>query len=281
MARIRTVKPEFYVSESLAEVSLTAERTFGGLITQADDEGRYKDNAAILHGAVWALRPSHTAAGVESDLAELAQEGLIHRYTVNGRRFLHLVTFNIHQKVSHPTPSKLPECPQCNGPAGQSVEVLPDPSTANGPPGASPEASGFSPESSGGSPIGSGLGSGSGMEVEGETKPPTAPPSSAGKPRTHTTGVPDHFEITENLSAWAAEKSLTPDVLAVQTERFLDHHRAKGNTFKDWNAAWRKWMSNAAEWAQPKAGNSLPPQRSPTSHQTYRDADASTFRPPK
>lgn len=40
LARIRTIKPEAFVSESLATVSLTAERTFLGLLTQADDQGR-------------------------------------------------------------------------------------------------------------------------------------------------------------------------------------------------------------------------------------------------
>lgn len=79
MARIRTIKPEAFVSESLAAVSLTAERTFLGLLTQADDQGRHRDHAAIITGQLWVLRPEHTPSDVETDLAQLADAGLICR----------------------------------------------------------------------------------------------------------------------------------------------------------------------------------------------------------
>ncbi len=72
MARIRTIKPEAFVSVSLAVVTLTAERTFFGLLTQADDQGRCRD-AAIIAGQLWVLRPEHTPAEVEKDLAQLAE----------------------------------------------------------------------------------------------------------------------------------------------------------------------------------------------------------------
>jgi hypothetical protein len=64
LARIRTIKPEAFVSESLAAVSLTAERTFFGLLTQADDQGRHRDHAAIIAGQLWVLRPEHTPGAV-------------------------------------------------------------------------------------------------------------------------------------------------------------------------------------------------------------------------
>lgn len=181
MARIRTVKPEFFVSESLAEVSIWAERTFGGLITQVDDDGRYKDNAAILHGAIWALRPEHTAVDVEQDLIALAAAGLICRYTVAGKRYLHLVTFKVHQKISHATPSKLPACPLHHG---EHTPDAPDSGASPHPSGPPPADSGVFPEDFGAAPIGSGSGSGSGsgkeVEREGEddfvVMSATAPP---------------------------------------------------------------------------------------------------------
>lgn len=138
MARIRTIKPEAFVSESLAEVSLTAERTFFGLLTQVDDEGRIRDNAAILHGAIWPLRPSHTAADVEEDLRQLEKQDLVCRYTApDGKRYLHLPTFGVHQKISHPTPSRIACCPRHEGPAD-------DPRPRSG---MAPESSGNPPES--------------------------------------------------------------------------------------------------------------------------------------
>ena len=119
MARIRTIKPEAFVSESLAAVSLTAERTFFGLLTQADDQGRHRDHAAIIAGQLWVLRPEHTPSAVETDLAQLADAGLICRYTgPDDKRYLHVVTWHQHQKINRPSLSRLPGCPRHNGPSG-------------------------------------------------------------------------------------------------------------------------------------------------------------------
>ncbi|MFH8513681.1 hypothetical protein ACH4CE_00730 [Streptomyces gelaticus] len=119
MARIRTIKPEAFVSESLAVVTLTAERTFFGLLTQADDQGRHRDHAAIIAGQLWVLRPDHTPADVEEDLAQLADAGLICRYQgPDHKRYLHIVTWREHQKINRPSKSRLPGCPHHDTPTG-------------------------------------------------------------------------------------------------------------------------------------------------------------------
>lgn len=113
MSRIRTIKPELFFSESLSRVSLTAERTFLGLFSVADDRGRFRDDARIIYGRLWVTRTEQTPAGVEDDLRQLETEGLICRYTgCDGKRYLHIVTWDKHQKISHPTPSRLPACPE-------------------------------------------------------------------------------------------------------------------------------------------------------------------------
>ncbi|MDT0467599.1 hypothetical protein [Streptomyces gibsoniae] len=137
MARIRTIKPEAFVSESLAEVSVEAERTFFGLLTQADDHGRHRDNAAIIAGLLWPLRAEHTSVHVEDDLQQLANAGLLCRYTgCDGRRYLHVVTWSEHQKIDKPSQSRLPSCPQhhaadrcgpCKGTCTQHPEASPTP----------------------------------------------------------------------------------------------------------------------------------------------------------
>ncbi|MER5613917.1 hypothetical protein [Streptomyces sp. NPDC002215] len=137
MARIRTIKPEAFVSESLAEVSVEAERTFFGLLTQADDHGRHRDNAAIIAGLLWPLRAEHNSVHVEDDLHQLANAGLICRYTgCDGRRYLHIVTWSDHQKIDKPSQSRLPSCPQhqmadrcapCKGTCTKRAEESPTP----------------------------------------------------------------------------------------------------------------------------------------------------------
>jgi hypothetical protein len=66
--------------------------------------------------------------------------------------------------------------------------------------------------------------------------------------RKRATQAPTDFQITDAMRAWAREKAPGID-LDAETERFLDNHRAKGTTFKDWTAAWRTWMSRAVQYA--------------------------------
>lgn len=111
MARIRTIKPEAFESESLAECSVTATLTFFGLLTLADDTGRFRDHPAIIAGRLWALRAEHTPAHVARDLEELASAGVICRYTgCDGRSYLHIVTWQRHQKIDRPSASRVPRC---------------------------------------------------------------------------------------------------------------------------------------------------------------------------
>ncbi|MFB8440414.1 hypothetical protein ACFC7A_15350 [Streptomyces niveus] len=111
MARIRTIKPEAFESESLAECSVTATLTFFGLLTLADDSGRFRDHPAIIAGRLWALRAEHTPAHVAHDLEELAAAGVICRYTgCDGRSYLHMVTWQRHQKIDRPSASRVPRC---------------------------------------------------------------------------------------------------------------------------------------------------------------------------
>ena len=75
-------------------------------------------------------------------------------------------------------------------------------------------------------------------------------PLAQAEPRTSrkATQVPDPFVVTEELVDWA--KMETPLVnQALETPKFVDYHKSKGSTFKDWTAAWRNWMRNAQAYA--------------------------------
>lgn len=130
MSRIRTIKPDAFRSETLSEVSVEAERTFFGLITEVDDDGRIKERPAVLNGALWSLRPEHTVQHMRDDLDALVACGLACRYEVDGATYLHLPGLRKHQRINRPTASKLPICPTCTVDEGGSApnpEVLPEP----------------------------------------------------------------------------------------------------------------------------------------------------------
>lgn len=76
-------------------------------------------------------------------------------------------------------------------------------------------------------------------DIEGEAVP--APKAKRATP------FPDPFTITEAMNDWTRTNARGVDIIA-ETEQFADYHRAKGSTMKDWEAAWRTWMRNAAKW---------------------------------
>lgn len=74
--------------------------------------------------------------------------------------------------------------------------------------------------------------------------------------RHKSTSVPESFALGERVYAWKViqeAQSLGCD-LERERDRFLDWHRAKGNTMADWDAAFRTWIGNyvAREKAQHK-----------------------------
>jgi hypothetical protein len=112
LARIRSDKPEAYQSETLAEISLAAERTFKGMATIADDKGRLADKPAQINGELWSMRGSHGKDDLESELVEMVKVDLVCRYTgCDGKRYVHMVSWDKHQKIDRPSKSRLPRCP--------------------------------------------------------------------------------------------------------------------------------------------------------------------------
>ena len=114
MPRIRSIKPETWTSETLAEVSIPAMVTFLAMTNMADDWGRHRDNAAIIFGIIWPLRGEHGPVQVEDDLTQLESAGAICRYAgCDGKRYFHYPTWFKHQKIDTPSQSRLPACPKC------------------------------------------------------------------------------------------------------------------------------------------------------------------------
>jgi hypothetical protein len=107
MARIRSIKPEFFTSISVANLPIEARLTFIGLWTHCDDEGRCVDDARLIKAAVWPL-DDRTAADIETDLGALSEGSLIARYVVRGRRYIAVTGWLEHQRINRPSPSKFP-----------------------------------------------------------------------------------------------------------------------------------------------------------------------------
>jgi hypothetical protein len=74
-----------------------------------------------------------------------------------------------------------------------------------------------------------------------EIPPVTSVTSPKGVKRT-TTKIPDDFEVTDHLREQAIGYGVPSEQIAFETEKWRDHHAAKGDVVKDADASWRYWM---------------------------------------
>ena len=110
MARIRSIKPDAFMSDSLSRVPRGVRWTFAGLWTFLDDEGRGRDDVRLIKAALYPLDDDVALSMLSDDLKQLEHIGCICRYEADGKTYLHAPGWEDHQRVSHPTPSKLPRC---------------------------------------------------------------------------------------------------------------------------------------------------------------------------
>lgn len=107
MARIRTVKPEFWSDEKLAPLTPVDRLVFLGLISMADDFGRLLDNLKTIDAFVFPC----TDDSARESLATLSRLGRIVRgMTASGQPVIQIPTWHRHQKVDKPSKrASLPE----------------------------------------------------------------------------------------------------------------------------------------------------------------------------
>ncbi len=114
MARIRTIKPEFWQDEKLAALPATHRLVFLGLISIADDAGRLLDNIKYIDGFLFPL----TEESSRDSLETLKRLSVITLYeSESGQRLIQIANWAKHQKVNHPSAHVFP------GPAANGVGV--------------------------------------------------------------------------------------------------------------------------------------------------------------
>ncbi|WP_052754245.1 hypothetical protein [Xanthomonas citri] len=101
MARIRSIKPDFFTSEQVAECSPSARLLFVGMWCFCDDNGVHPASPARLKMEVFP-GDDFTKADIAMMVQELVKHGLVDEYEVNGDRFW-LVTGWKHQKIDKPS----------------------------------------------------------------------------------------------------------------------------------------------------------------------------------
>lgn len=101
MARIRTVKPEFWTSEQVMELSRDARLLFVGMWNFCDDAGIHPASEKRLKAEVFPA-DDLTVADISRLIAELYATGLLDLYEIDGERYW-IVTGWHHQKIDKAT----------------------------------------------------------------------------------------------------------------------------------------------------------------------------------
>lgn len=248
MARARNIKPGFFRNADLAELPIEARLLFVGLWTIADREGRMEDRPKQIKMELF------PADNLDCDvlLDQLAEIGVIERYSCGGKRYLHVVNFCKHQN-----PHKDEKASTIPGKCGNVAEIKQAPkkhgaSTVQAPckDEESTVAIGLIPDSLNLIPD-------SLQKLAAQDAAPCDALPADDEPQRKTSGtpkratqLPDGFEPDDTAASLAAELGVS---LAAELPKFRDYHAARGKPMKDWQAALRTWLRNAKQFAKPAA----------------------------
>ena len=211
MARIRTIKPEFFTSDDICALSALARLLYVALWCEADREGRLVWTLGVLKRRYLPDDDCDIAAVA----GELIERGLVRLY---GEGLACIPTFARHQHVNvREASSKLPPPDGCTH-----VPSIPPPGECT-----------YAPH------MGKPLGNVNGKEGEG------ARGGAAKNARAQE--LPDDWKPDEEDLAWAAtaRPDLAPALLEADTERFRNHAKANARTAHLWGPTWRIWISKA------------------------------------
>jgi hypothetical protein len=225
MARIRSIKPEFWVSEQIAECSTNARLTFIGIWTFCDDNGVHPAKPKTLKAELFPM-DDFSAADVAGWIGELVRVGLVAEFTHEGVAFWHVTGWAKHQKIDRPS-FKYPMPPTS---ISESLRRVVDEDSAQTrrapPPGV---------ESSG-------------VESNGEKKAtsPKAQPAPDLTLTTASTGtrLPKDWTLPDDWRAYCVEArpDLAPELVAEFFRNYWHGKAGKEGRKADWLATWRTWV---------------------------------------
>lgn len=217
MAKIRTIKPEFFTSDDICALSVQARLLYIGIWCEADREGRLEWRPGNLKRRYL----PDDRVNIVALCNELISRGLVVLYADG---LAYIPTFNKHQHINpRETASKLP-----NPNASATREPRVTDATATREPRDSDAQGGRE---------------GKGMEWNGKEQGPRTPRGER---------LPDDWRPSADMLAWAAAERPDIDVQA-ETENFRDHWLAKSGRDAaklDWGRTWKKWIRSA--FARPK-----------------------------
>lgn len=254
MARIRTVKPEYWSSEQVMALSLHARLAFIGLWNFCDDGGNHPASAKTLKAEVFPA-DELAIAEVQALVDELLTQGLIALYEALGKVYWHVTGWKRHQRIDkptikHPPPSEL----SSNVPGAVVPMSASKPQTIAD---HSASARGIIQEPSPNAPgvvAGPSPPEGNGKERKGDKPPiPPTPDGERGKvPRPSAIGLPAWLAMVkargekailegDPVFAYAYQVGLPMDFIRLAWREFRARYsEPHAKRYRDWRSVFRK-----------------------------------------
>lgn len=108
--RIRTIKPDFYRSQDIADLSRENRLLFVGMWSYVDDNGVGVDDFRLIASDLFPLDEDQKEVReyVREGLATLARGLLIDRYESDGKAYVYIRSWDRHQRVDRPNKARYP-----------------------------------------------------------------------------------------------------------------------------------------------------------------------------
>lgn len=248
MARIRTVKPEFWVSEQVGDCSPNARLTFIGMWNFCDDNGVHPAKAKTLRAELFAM-DDFSVDEVAGWIDELIRARLVDEFDANGQRYWFVTGWHRHQKIEkktcrHPMPpGVVQQCDTEDSPTARRL-IDEDSPTARRVIDPGRESNGLEVK---------------GIEGKGAESTPANPNAEAaagasadttGEDSTRGKRLGKEWALPKQWGDWAQTEypHWTTDIVRMIAATFRDHWVAqsgKAGVKSDWEATWRNWCRSA------------------------------------
>ena len=106
----RMLKESIKLSPEIDQLSWFEEVLFYRMIVSADDYGCLDGRAAVLKNTLFPTKENITKKAINDGIAKLLKVGLVETYAVSERPYIHLLTFESHQRLRNKN-RKFPEPP--------------------------------------------------------------------------------------------------------------------------------------------------------------------------
>lgn len=229
--RIRTIRPEFYQSESVGSMTWKARLVFINLWSYVEDNGVNLDNPRLFRGQCMPYDDS-VLDDIEDAFAELEQCGSIIRYERDGKRLLFVPGFEKWQNIQRPGTCHYPPP---DGWDKRGRKIIPDDS------GQLQEHSCESPDDSG--------------QLHDCSRSRSRSSSRSGK-KEEENKFSSSKEITADCYHDSIEYAVTDRTIASEYANldvtdawntFASRHYGENRTIADWTRLWKGWCQRRAD----------------------------------